>query len=37
MLTHDKDIRDILKGNNSILQKRPKLYNINYDIHRERT
>jgi hypothetical protein len=33
MLTHDRDIENIPKGNSSILQKRSKLYNINHSIH----
>jgi hypothetical protein len=32
MLTQAGDIKNIFKGNNSILQKGPKLCNINYDI-----
>jgi hypothetical protein len=37
MLTHDKDIGNILKGNDSILQKRPKFYDISYGIHGKKT
>jgi hypothetical protein len=32
MLIQAKDIKDIPKDNNSILQKRLKFYNINYNI-----
>jgi hypothetical protein len=37
MLTQIKDIKDIPKGNDSILQKKPELYNTNYDINKKRT
>jgi hypothetical protein len=37
MLIQARDIKDISKSNNSVLQKRPELCNINYSIDREGT
>jgi hypothetical protein len=37
MLTHDRDIKDISKSNNSILQTRPKLSDISYNINKKGT
>ena len=37
MLAQARDIRDIPEGNNNVLQKRPELCNINYNIDRKGT
>jgi hypothetical protein len=37
MLTHDRDIGNIFKSHDSILQKRPKFCDISYGIYEERT
>ena len=37
MLIQTRDIKNIPKGNGSVLQKRPELYNISYGINGKKT